>query len=342
MEMEAPPDIFHAITQTQAQDDVQVIGQILDTGVSIDESFKYNLTPLQMATNQEKLNIAQYLVGRGANVDAVNSRGESALHFASSNVSLDIARFLINHGANINHQMITGETPLHAACLKAVPDFVRLFLDSGADMHIVNEDGFTPFIHACEILSEFFPEDERENRRARQLDIVRTFLERGEDPNYQHDPFRRTAIGEATRSNNAHVVRLLLDHGANPFLQASNGESAWTISQESPEIRQMIQDWEEWQRQMAIERAKRIHSDSYTADLLYGDPEVRAMGLARQLRQDRARAHLPRVEVSGDSREAQVLRHAIRNLCPELSEELQRLMKRVSDIERTVAGLAPP
>jgi len=157
------------------------------------------LTPLLFAAREGSLATVRVLFNAGANVNKAAVDGSSPLLVAVQNGHYDIAQFLLANGANPNQENSKGWSPLYLAVANrdalttAVPapvsdgalDFIKLLLDRGADP----------------------------NRRIRQHSEVHqanTSLWLKEEG---ATPLLRAAIcGDLT------VVRLLLAHGADPYI----------------------------------------------------------------------------------------------------------------------------
>lgn len=97
-----------------------------------------------------------------------------------------------------------GSTPLMYATLYADADTMRRFLDAGADANASNDPGATALMWA-----------------AGNLEKSRLLLEHGAKVNAKSDNGRTALLIAAGRMNNAAVVKLLLDHGANPSAESA-------------------------------------------------------------------------------------------------------------------------
>jgi ankyrin repeat protein len=104
---------------------------------------------------------------------------------------------------SVNAKGPGGSTPLLYAVLYGDASTMKLLLDAGADPNIRNDAGASPLMWA-----------------AGDLEKVRLLVEHGADVNAKSDAGRTPLLIAAGRFNNAPVVKLLLDHGANPSVKS--------------------------------------------------------------------------------------------------------------------------
>jgi ankyrin repeat protein len=100
---------------------------------------------------------------------------------------------------HINKKGPDGSTPLMYAALYGDVDSVRQLLKMGADPNVQNEAGATALMWATE-----------------NLEIVTELVEHGADVNAKSRDSRTPLLIASGRNGAAPVVKLLLDHGANP------------------------------------------------------------------------------------------------------------------------------
>ncbi len=164
-----------------------------------------SLTPLMFAAREDDLESAKLLVAAGASINATGADGKDALSLAIFDGCYDVASFLVDQHASVNQADAQGFTPLFWAVdrrnMETAPNFpwtvtvdpmplIRKLLDAGANPNaIVNN---TP----------------RARMREGSPRIVFA-----------------TAFMRAAFAGDLDLVKLLLEHGANPHVLSKDRES---------------------------------------------------------------------------------------------------------------------
>jgi len=210
--------------------------QVLENPESIDRDSGQG-TPLEVATLNGYLDLAEWLVSRHANLNALDHEDGTVLHRAvvdDQSPRLKMLRFLLSKGANVNGRRKGVETPLHIAVFLGRSNVVDLLLAHGADVQARGNFGQTAMHLAS--FPQGYPEiintllmhggdiNGRQNNRATPLhlatmghniEVVTLLLNKGADVRLA-DASGATALHYAAQSGNGEAVALLLDHGAAP------------------------------------------------------------------------------------------------------------------------------
>jgi ankyrin repeat protein len=199
--------------------------------------------------------------GRGKRFPAAGSK--TPLLYAARAGDLALTRLLVENGADIELADGNGVTPLIESILNASifrvnreghSDHLRvaeLLLDAGANVNAMDWYGETPLWAAVDLRNlELGPSEKSTDVRAEALALIERLLEAGADPNartkeFPHErryivavvgsvawvdltgqtPFLRAAVaGDLT------VMRLLLDHGADPNIATAAGTTPLMVA----------------------------------------------------------------------------------------------------------------
>jgi ankyrin repeat protein len=192
----------------------------------------------------------------------------SALLYAARDGRLELARMLLEAKADINQSEANGMTPLLMAVTNEHAAAARLLIERGAEIKTADWWGRTPLWAAVEIRNrDYTRTNEHGIDRPAMLDLVKTLLEAGANPNTQTreiPPIRRwvtplsdlswvefvgqTPFIRAALSGDITVMRLLLDHGANPNIKTFGGTTAlmaasganWVVQQSYTESKESL------------------------------------------------------------------------------------------------------
>jgi ankyrin repeat protein len=167
------------------------------------------MTPLLFAAREGNLEMARILVDAGAELDRPSANGTHPLVVAITNNHIELAGFLLSAGADPNAaDSFYKRTPLYAAVEMRNPDYTR---DTPQPVPDVRDP----------------------------MDLIKDLLARGANPNVRANttPFRgffqvsanwanfdgQTPFLRAALSGDVTLMRLLLEHGADPNLATADG-----------------------------------------------------------------------------------------------------------------------
>ena len=266
--------------------EIAAVRLLLDRGATVDARDRASQqTPLMIAVRENRPAIVQLLVARGADVAARTRAGQeprwvlpnsvpgfghgvgivrgglpprgsrapisgtlSPLLYAARDGRVDATRILLEAGADIEQTDANGITPLIIAITNNHPDAARLLIGRGANIHARDWYGRTPLWAAVETRNMDVDNASFVNGidRAPFLDLIRTLLAAGADPNVRMQevpPIRRaflrvtgslswvdftgqTPFLTAALAGDVTVMRLLLEHGADPRIPTFGGTTA--------------------------------------------------------------------------------------------------------------------
>ena len=271
----ATPGGETALMTTARTGNPDAVSLLLERGANVNaKDTVHSQTALMWAVTENHPDIVKLLVARGADVKAQTTvttpRGEfvparaggasgngiirqralptrnggmTPLLFAVRDGNVALARLLLELGADINQASGNHTSPLLIALLNGQVAMATELLGRGANPNIADDYHRGALFAAIELRNfnhEKYPFLEGDGRDP--LDLIRTLLEKGADPNVRTDttpvhglmqfdgswvnfdgqtPFIRAAL-----SGDITVMRLLLAHGADPNIATAQGSTA--------------------------------------------------------------------------------------------------------------------
>jgi uncharacterized protein len=171
--------------------------------------------------------------------------GLTALVFAAREGDLESTRALLDVGADVNQQTTYGWTPLLTAVNNRNYRLAAHLLERGANVNLANRGGWTPLYLATDnrnIEGGDYPVPKPD---LDHLEMIRLLLQKGANPNarVRENTLTRTiftmqwfweagatAFVRAAQSSDTALLKLLLEHGADPKIPTDLGDSALTAS----------------------------------------------------------------------------------------------------------------
>lgn len=187
-------------------------------------------TPLLFATREGNLELTRMLVEAGADIEMADANGITPLINAILNYSvvsvkrapqsdhLRIAHYLIDAGANVNAQDWYGQTPLWVAV-----DIRNL------EMRVTDSENFVNRDEAYALIEALLAQGAAPNPRIKEFPPERRFIA-GTGFNGWVDMTGQTPFLRAAIAGDLKVLRLLLDHGADPNLTTTDGTSPLMVA----------------------------------------------------------------------------------------------------------------
>jgi ankyrin repeat protein len=234
---------------------VDAIKMLLTHGAKVNaiEPFK-GQTALMWAAGEGNADAAALLIEFGGDVKAKSKAGFTALLFAVMNNQIAAVKVLAQHGANVEDRSLDGSTTLNMAIINAYYDMASVLLDLGANPNVQDLNG-TP-LHslvwmrkpgtsweAAATATDPITVPRPSGQRVTDLQLAKKLLEKGADPNariaWKEMPMTKglgttknppninlgrhymsfvgsTPFYNAARNGDPALMRLLVEHGADP------------------------------------------------------------------------------------------------------------------------------
>lgn len=192
--------------------------------------------PLHIAAERGYVDVVKALILGGARIQPTLKNGMTALHKSAEQGKTTVIALLLEHHLDANARGGDhGYTPLYQASMNGYHDAIKLLLENGADPNISNtEDGFTPLLIAAEkghdlavqaLLSGGADIRAKATKGWTALhlaaqnghgEVVARLLEHDVDINAQGGRVGQTPLYNAAFRGHDHIIKLLLDKGADP------------------------------------------------------------------------------------------------------------------------------
>ena len=140
-----------------------VVKLLLRRGVDVDMLNKTNETAADLASENDKTEVAKFIAEykadgnirnkvRSSTLDTAQDRADEigtdnenvSLHTAAEEGNIDIVRLLIERGAEVDSRDDAGHTPLHEASRSGHVEVARALIDYGADINARDRYQWTP------------------------------------------------------------------------------------------------------------------------------------------------------------------------------------------------------
>jgi ankyrin repeat protein len=231
---------------------VDALKALVSRGADVDvREQTYGQTALMWAAAEDHADAVRALIDAGATLDLRSEifdpparwslsspvkGGFTALMFAARQGALDAARVLVAAGADLDLAEPDGITPLLLATINGHYDLGAFLAENGADVNRTDQAGVSPLYQAVDMHTLEFAANRPPPRWPNRIDsvgLVQVLLEHGAEPDVAlkrrrparkgdqifGDPFLvegATPFFLAAKRGDVPVMRLLLEHGADP------------------------------------------------------------------------------------------------------------------------------
>jgi len=204
----APPPVQPLLIPLCRKGDRASIERLLQGGASLDEVDVEGNTPLHVAVEAPRNEVAtvQLLLAAGMDPNARNQIAATPLHFVClrrSNQRI-IANLLLENGAEVDASTIAGRTTLHFACENQLPELVDCLCINGADCNLQDQELNTP-MHLALAKSG--------GRDTVKRQLLEHLLLHGANP-FVHNALGMLPIHLACQTGSIRCLQLLYEHRA--------------------------------------------------------------------------------------------------------------------------------
>lgn len=204
-----------SLTVAVKNNHVEVARILIDHGADVNEERWVKISPLMTAAGYGFTDMVHLLVDHGADVNAGSWSTNTPLCWALLSGHADIVSYLIEHGADVNKTFKPSIKVIDYAAEKGYSDFVEYLVKRGAKVNVADKYGKTALHFAASTKSN--------------IDTVRLLLEHEASVDAA-DSFGWTSLMSAAKNDNAEIVRLLLDYGADANIVARDDTTALSVA----------------------------------------------------------------------------------------------------------------
>jgi ankyrin repeat protein len=225
--------------------------------------------------------------------------GLTALIFAAREGDLASAKILLDHGADVNQTSEFGWTPLLTATQNRYYQLGKFFLERGADPNIANKGGWNPLYIATDNRNIEGGDYPTRKPDMDHLDFIKLLIERGANVNarmasstetrtvFTHQwlyeegatPFLR-----ASQSGDMALLKLLLEHGADPTINTDTGVTPLMVASGIGWVEGVTYEWSKAQTLDVVKLLLELGNDVNARDISEGRTAL--MGAAHKGRTD--------------------------------------------------------
>uniref|UniRef100_A0A671R2J1 Ankyrin-1-like n=1 Tax=Sinocyclocheilus anshuiensis TaxID=1608454 RepID=A0A671R2J1_9TELE len=218
-------------------DHLECIRQLLQYNAEIDDITLDHLTPLHVAAHCGHHRMAKVLLDKGAKPNTRALNGFTPLHIACKKNHMRVMDLLLKHSASLEAVTESGLTPLHVSSFMGHLNIVKILMQKGASPHASNVKVETPLHMAsraghCEVAEFLLQNAAPVDAKAKVVTVIclkcMTYRKRDIKLYFHQDD--QTPLHCAARMGHNEMVKLLLEHKANPNSTTTAGHTSLHIA----------------------------------------------------------------------------------------------------------------
>ena len=215
-----------ALTYAARENCIQCAKELVEAGADVNQRTKYGWTPLLVATQNRHYRLAAYLLDHGANPNLANNGGWSPLYLATDNRNIE-----------------GGDYPVRTPDMDHL-DYIKLLIAKGADVNA----------RVCGV--ESTPEKcTGDSTETRTNFTMQWLFEDGATP------FLRAA-----QSGDVELMKLLLEHGANPKIFTAHNVTPLAVASGIGWVEGVTYEWSPAENIEAVKMCLDLGIDPNVAD----------------------------------------------------------------------------
>ncbi|MFH1196475.1 MAG: ankyrin repeat domain-containing protein [bacterium] len=188
----------------------------------------YGFTPLHIAADQNQIEIGKILVESGGDLNALSRYQTTPIFNAVEKGNLGFVEMLIHKGADINFNSPIFGCPIHRAVYRDNPDILKLLVSNFAQVEVVDPNGRTPLM-LCGLLGRYEEAEVLLNNNAKinsvdqiGMNALHNSIRYGTDRSGKNNSFKLT---ELLLKNDADANSATLDGQTPASLAVAQGYS---------------------------------------------------------------------------------------------------------------------
>jgi quinoprotein dehydrogenase-associated probable ABC transporter substrate-binding protein len=202
---------------------------LIGKGADVNKLNGQGYAPIHTAARQKHPEMVQLLIDRKADVNEADNNGMTPLLHAVMRDDVPTIKLLLAHSAKIEQPGPEGFPPLSLAIGEDKYEAAKALIDAGADVNLTaGADKLTPLMVAAAQSrpaegAMFLPDS------TRPIDVAKALIDHDADVNAKSAK-GVTALIVAATHNNAAMIGLLLQSGADPLIKDNQGQTALDLA----------------------------------------------------------------------------------------------------------------